>query len=316
MGGYNMNNCVMVCNKIKTLCNSQYDFFLKKSNVIGVGLGCKIINGCLTNQLCLTVYVTVKRPSNTISPNNFIPKLFCGIPTDVVESGYVSVGTFNCTCSNSPLHEKVRPCNGGFSIGVDGMPDCSIGCLVKDAADKFYILTCNHSVAKNSEHSIGVTPVVQPSPKYGGRVPRDTIATVSKFKKVTLTGDNYIDAVICETNFSMVSSGLYSLGKIKELEHPTIGKKVAKIGSGSGLTKGTIKSLATVMKINFLGKEVLFKDQIITDAITKPGDEGSILINRKTNAAIGLVMGQTGKVTVCNNIGTVLQLLNVSIVTN
>lgn len=312
-----MNTYCMIYNKIKNICDQQYDFFFQKANVVGVGLGYKIVNGCTTNRMCITVYVTQKLPLNSIGYNSIIPKYFCGISTDVIESGYVSVGNFNCVCSNSPLQHRIRPCNGGFSIGANGMPDCSLGCLVKDTSNNIYVLTCNHSIAKNNESSIGVTQITQPAPKYGGKIPRDTVATVSKFEKVNVTPGviNYIDAVICETNASMVVKGLYHYGYITGVEASTLGTKVAKVGAGTDVTTGKIISLDTIIKINFLGQEVLFKDQIITDTQSNSSDEGALLINKKNHAALGIIMGETEKITVCNKIKTVLQALNVDIVT-
>lgn len=53
-------NCKTLDEKIKYITQNEYNYFLNKSNVVGVGLGYKIKNGFNTFQKCLSVFVSNK----------------------------------------------------------------------------------------------------------------------------------------------------------------------------------------------------------------------------------------------------------------
>src|SRR3712207_7677928 len=50
--------------------NCDYNFFLQKSNVIGVGLGYKEKGGFRLPQKCINVFVSNKIPKNNLSPKD------------------------------------------------------------------------------------------------------------------------------------------------------------------------------------------------------------------------------------------------------
>lgn len=62
-------------------------FMLRNPNIVGVGRGNKIINGCMTNQPTLTFFVINKLASNSLNKSDIIPKFIRGVMTDVFESG-------------------------------------------------------------------------------------------------------------------------------------------------------------------------------------------------------------------------------------
>ena len=60
---------------------------LLNSNVVGVGIGTKIINGISTQRQCIKIYVRKKIPRNKLHKNELIPRKLNGIETDVEEIG-------------------------------------------------------------------------------------------------------------------------------------------------------------------------------------------------------------------------------------
>lgn len=54
-------------------------------NVLNVGIGHKWVNGVKTDQLCIKVYVSEKKPEAMLAPKDIIPKALLGIGIDVVE---------------------------------------------------------------------------------------------------------------------------------------------------------------------------------------------------------------------------------------
>src|SRR3712207_1020031 len=132
---------------ISNICNDEYEYFLNKANVVGVGCGYKVKNGFYTNQLCIQVFTRIKLPSKQLNSWDLIPNLYKGIPTDVIQTGVFT------SCS---LSRRIRPTLGGYVIGNDYIDEISgtLGCLVTDNTDLF-ILSNNHVIAMDNEAPLG-----------------------------------------------------------------------------------------------------------------------------------------------------------------
>jgi len=62
---------------------------LGKKNVVGVGVGKKIVGGKQTDQYCITVMVTEKVPIQALSTKDVIAREIEGVVTDVVQVGTI-----------------------------------------------------------------------------------------------------------------------------------------------------------------------------------------------------------------------------------
>src|SRR3712207_7221381 len=98
--------------------NCDYNFFLQKSNVIGVGLGYKEKGGFRLPQKCINVFVSNKIPKNNLSPKDIVPKFYKGIQTDVIMT---KISEF------LSLTNRVRPVAGGYIIGSTNLKFEEIG---------------------------------------------------------------------------------------------------------------------------------------------------------------------------------------------
>lgn len=300
-----MNSCFAMEKKIAHICYCEYKYFLDKTNVVGVAFGNKIKGGFYTCQKCITVFVNKKLSKNSICQKDIIPQTYNGIITDVVQIGMPEL------CS---LTKKIRPVKGGYSIGVDNLEAGTMGCLVADSK-KDYILTCNHVVAGNS-HSGLRKVVVQPAPKYGGKVPKDVVGMVSEFIPVDIEGEeNLEDAALVETDRSKASIDIAFKGAINGVDFVHLGQIVEKVGATTELTNGVVENINATLKINFLGKEVIFKNQIITTKMSNKGYSGSILLST-SKKALGLLMADTNNISIFNNINNILDTLEVYILRN
>ncbi|CAG7839125.1 hypothetical protein CLOHAE12215_00529 [Clostridium haemolyticum] len=306
-----MCNCSSLEEKILYISRCQYNYFLDKSNVVGVGLGYKIKNGFNTFKKCLSVFVTNKLPYYNIYCNDMIPSYYFGIPTDVVNTGVFHL---------QKLNKKIRPVFGGYDIGPALIRQGgTLGCVVTD--NKYsYMLTCNHIVTFEESLPLNYS-ITQPSYAYEGKSPEDNIATLSKFIPIkystnTEQGINYVDCAICKMiNDSEVSSKITFLGNIKGIAKPSLGLYVQKVGATSELTTGTITSIGTTIKFNGLQGESIFLNQITTSKMGAPGDSGSILLNRNKQA-IGMFMSGNSTRSTFNPIETVLNNINVKLITS
>jgi hypothetical protein len=60
---------------------------MRKTNVVGVGIGFRRRNGKLTDDAVIVVSVKQKLPASQIAPNDVIPRELDGVPVDVQAVG-------------------------------------------------------------------------------------------------------------------------------------------------------------------------------------------------------------------------------------
>jgi hypothetical protein len=72
--------------QVKRIKSKYEEELLGFENVVGVGIG-KLKT---TDEFCIKVYVTSKKPESQLEPDEIIPKCIEGIKTDVVETGTIS----------------------------------------------------------------------------------------------------------------------------------------------------------------------------------------------------------------------------------
>ncbi|KEI14937.1 trypsin-like serine protease [Clostridium novyi] len=299
---------------ISYICNCEYQYFLNKSNVVGIGCGYKIKNGFYTNQLCIKVFVAKKLPLNQLNTNDIIPSIYKGIPTDIKETGYFTAHS---------LTQKIRPTPGGYVISNEYNTNYSgtLGCLVTDNKDLF-VLSNNHVLAMLNQASIG-TKIIEPSREFGGDPKTDTIANLSKYIELKFIEDtsmsvNYTDCAIAKIiDKSLVSPEIALVGIPKGINSPKLNQRVKKVGAISELTTGVITSIHNTMTVNYqdIKKSAIFKEQIFTSFMAEHGDSGAILLDQNNNV-IGLLMSGSKNTSVFNPIDTVLKQLNVNLVTS
>ncbi|MCD3349455.1 serine protease [Clostridium botulinum D/C] len=312
----------MICNycidnMISYICYNEYNFFFSKGNVVGVGLGYKIKNGFHTREKCITVFVTRKLPPNDIPEQDLVPAIYRGIPTDIVQSGIMSIDSnilYNNFNLNNPLTKKIRPVLGGYSIGVATKKLAgTMGCLVTDNHDN-YMLSNNHILAGVNTIPLG-TAVVQPSIVDGGKSPKDIVGSLSVYIPLSFKDTNLVDCAIAKVlNKKNVSAKIALTKGPKGVITPKFGQSVKKVGRTTALTTGKIVGVKTTYKVEIEGIEMVFRNQIIADIVVEPGDSGSILLS-DNDYAIGLVMTGGGGKSIINTISDVLKSLNVLLVT-
>jgi hypothetical protein len=65
------------------------DKLLLFPNVVGVGIGTKIIKGAFTKRKCIKIYVQKKVLKSRLLKNELIPEEIGGIETDIEEIGRI-----------------------------------------------------------------------------------------------------------------------------------------------------------------------------------------------------------------------------------
>ncbi|KEH99930.1 hypothetical protein IRP63_15850 (plasmid) [Clostridium botulinum] len=296
------NSCTLE-EKILYISKCEYQYFLNKRNVVGVGFGNKIKNGFDTGEKCITVFVTHKLPANEIPMKDLIPAIYKNIQTDVIECGIITP---------SSLTNKIRPIPGGYAISTPTKLGGTLGCFATDESNT-YLLTCNHVIAINGDIRL-FTPILQPSFNFGGTAPKDAVANLSKYIKVNEGTENKVDCAIAQvTDLHNISKNIAIINKpLRGIVDAKIGMRVQKIGYITERTLGKITVIGSTFNLTMWGKSYKFVDQIWTTKMDDKGDSGSILIDQFMNA-VGLLMSSSTKGTQYNPIKNVLSSLNIEL---
>jgi hypothetical protein len=93
--------------------------------------------------------------------------------------------------------------------------------------------------------------------------------------------------------------------------------RVHKFGRTSSYTVGHITSIATDVTVGYESGNFTFEDQIIIvgdqGSFSAAGDSGSLILERQSNKAVGLLFAGSQTHTIANHIRDVLQALAVTL---
>lgn len=331
--------------RIARLLRQHEKKLLSLDNVVGVGMGYKIVRGKTTNKPAVMVLVKKKYPEEQLKSKHVVPKALNEVPTDVIEVGEIRL--------LSSRTEKARPARPGMSIGHFKVTAGTFGAVVKDEkTGEPLILSNNHVLANATDGRDGKSavgdPILQPGTYDGGSM-SDVIANLERFVPISKSGSedrcpiargieraanmvlkvvkpnyrlhlvktghsrNLIDAAVAKpVKSEYISQDIFDLGRIKGTVEPRIGMTVKKSGRTSGITESSVKALDVMLKV-MLGpsEEAAFYEQILTGPMAQPGDSGSIVVDENMNA-VGLLFAGSDQATIINPIANVMKLLKIT----
>jgi len=286
-------------------------------NVVGIGVGRKVTNGKVTSTVAIHVYVERKVPKKAVPKGDAIPSRINGVPTDVIETG-------RFFAQATPVAQtRLRPAKGGCSIGFQGdgfVMAGTFGCLVTDGESRF-ILSNNHVIANENALPLN-SPIFQPGLLDNGTVPADRIAKLARMVKIVpLPADNHVDAAIAVLDKVTLASPLIlpKVGKLKSTATvPAVERmKVHKHGRTTGYTQGQVMDVTADVNVQYDFGVARFVDQIIivgdSGSFSDSGDSGSLIVDRATRQATGLLFAGSSSHTIANPIDEVLSALGVTL---
>jgi hypothetical protein len=298
---------------------------LSLTNVVGIGYGLKEITGQMTDQEAIVVMVSKKVPVSKLDKHHVVPKLIEGIVSDVIEIGHVSARKVQADSQNMNSHtaeiddsreSRWRPAPGGVSIGHYKITAGTLCAVVYDkSSGKRLILSNNHVLANSTngkDHRARIgDAILQPGPVDGGTVEQDTIGKLYRFIPLNDKHSNLVDAAVAQPlNPNLVVPYILGIGTVKGTVLPELGMKVQKSGRTTGLTHSTIRAIHAIVNVDYNGKILKFKDQILTNSFDQGGDSGSLVLDEQ-NRAVGLLFAGSDEFTVLNPIDRVLDLLDI-----
>src|SRR5262249_39175562 len=161
-------------------------------NVVGAGIGEKLIDGMPTAQLPLKVPAREKLSPQECSATPPVPHSTGAAPRAGDAGGAVPAEMFTA---------RLRPAPGGVSIGnCQRVLAGTLGCLVR-RGNLLFILSNNHVMALVNTSPLN-TGIPQPGRLDGGVCPQDIIARLTQFVPINFApaANNLVDAAIARTS--------------------------------------------------------------------------------------------------------------------
>jgi hypothetical protein len=286
-------------------------------NIVGVGVGRRIVDGEKTNELCVRFYVERKLALDLIPPELRLPKEVAGYPTDVIQSGVFR--------ALQAKESKLRPAQPGCSVGVQFPATRSgvltagtLGAIVADKSGT-YILSNNHVLADENRLPLG-SPVFQPGLLDGGIPAVDRIAVLERFVRLDVGQPNRVDAAIARVTDPVLircdylpNVGALHSGNSVPADEDMLVEKVGR----SGYRQGRVFERSAEIRIQYDIGVIQFENQLFVEGVgatfSEEGDSGSLVVATETKRPVGLLCGGSGPLTVVNPIEDVLDALQVTI---
>jgi len=288
-------------------------------NVIGAAIGEKDSESEGTGATCVRVFVKKKLPKAELSKKHLIPATIEGLPVDVVQTG-----VFRARGIPPNPRQRHRPAFPGCSVGYDLEDGTAMagtfGALVKDMDGKIYILSNNHVLAAEDVLTAGAA-IFQPGLLDGGKPARDQIAKLTKAIKMKTSGVNSVDAAIAEVLSTVdVTAAIPTIGVPTGKREPVRSIIVHKFGRTTNYTTGYITDTDALVQVQFDKGTITFDEQIVIRSLNRrkfsdSGDSGSLIVEKPTGKAVGLLFAGGTGYTLANPIGAVLKALKVRLVT-
>ncbi len=320
------------------------ELLLAKANVVGLGTGFRRQGRHATEELCLVALVRRKVPRAGLKADDLVPPSVEGVPTDVVQ-----VGDLRAFAGAGTPTSRWRPAPGGVSIGHYQVSAGTLGGIVRDRSSGIPLILSNNHVLANSNAGQAADPILQPGAADGGRAGDDTLAFLERFVKLhfleepascaiaqgfarvgnavaRLIGShhrlevvqrddsavNVVDAALARpVDDSKVDPRILGIGPIEGARPAQLGMAVRKSGRSTGLTTGEVQVVDATVTIGYGDRRARFEGQILTGAMSAPGDSGSVLVAAEGPYAVGLLFAGSDQATIYNPMDEVLERLEV-----
>lgn len=238
----------------------------KIKGVFKVDIGYRWKDGKMTDEIAIRVHVRKKKPVKELDEGDIVPEELAGFPVDVIQS---EIG-LQRLIRHDPLMGGIETRNVNMScVGT-------LGAIVFDAVDFRPLALSNRHVYVDSRPGEAVGDQANQPGTYGGD---DSIGTVIRSNRT------YDCAVVSLNDRRGISTTIMDFpGGIKGVVYPYLGMLVVKSGRTTGTTHGMIEG---VSEKEFTIVPVPGQN----DEISSGGDSGSVWLEEKSHAAVGLHYG-------------------------
>ena len=254
-------------------------------------------------ERCIQVWVREKKHECDLPSHHILPREIDGCVVDIIEGEAILLGGRGVHMEKEPKVVKpLRPLDtlrGGDSIGVSTVGEAgTLGYFVRKGGD-LGVVTNAHVVHRQD------TTILSPSIVDKG-VGEDMIG-----KTQTVLYNEEVDGAFVKLRSTMDTYRLKDGTAVVGSEAARVKDRYKFFGRTSGLSEGVVSSLMWTGRVG----ERIYRNQILLSGIVQHGDSGSLLVNRDSNRAIGLVfatISANGR-GLANQIGPVLRDLDLTI---
>jgi hypothetical protein len=211
----------------------------------------------------------------------------------------------------------IRPALAGVSIGHYRGGAGTFGAVVYDRkTGEPLILSNNHVLANTSltdekRGEIGDS-IVQPA--VMDKKSKE-LGVLAKYVPLNpYPSPNVVDCALAKPLSEQdISPEILEIGTVAGVCEPVVGMEIKKSGRTTGYTTGKIRALNATINVSYgNGQTIKFEKQIVASPMSRPGDSGSLVLNRE-NKAVGLLFAGSDLSTIINPINYVLEMLGVRI---
>ncbi len=288
------------------------------SNVVGVGIGEKEVDGHPTGQLAVKVFVKEKLREADVAAEALVPESLGGVATDVEATGEIHANMFTARYRPAPCGTSIGNCN----VVMAG----TLGCLVSRNS-QLYILSNNHVMAMVNQGPLNVG-IPQPGRLDGGVCSNDIIARLTQWIPILFGGaDNLVDAAIARTSPLLVDRRMIRPFGLRQRlvapeANPILNMRVQKSGRTTQYRRGYIDAVNVTINVSYAPMAGVarfvkqFRVRGSGGIFSDRGDSGSLVTTYPGNNPVGLLFAGNAAsgVTFCNPIRTVMSLFGTRIV--
>jgi len=118
---------------------------------------------------------------------------------------------------------------------------------------------------------------------------------------------NIVDCAVAKpVNPDLIGEQIIDLGDISGVGQAREGMWVQKSGRTSGVTSGEVTAMGVTLQVDLSDEETgWFSDQVVSDVMCKPGDSGSLILDKENNA-VGLLFAGSDSHCIFNRIQNVM----------
>jgi hypothetical protein len=283
-------------------------------NIVGVGISEKTTGRDVkTGELSVCFYVEKKIPRSKMRAGKFVPPVMSAPNGTAVFTDVKAIGRVR-----PEANKKVSPVQSGFSVGHVDVSAGTVGAIVKKG-NKLYILSNSHVLADAGLGKVK-DKVLYPGVHDGGKRTKHLVGTLAKFVKFKVGGQfvNRVDCAICEIDAARLEDLDLSIFGVKGLPKTVKAKRdmvVMKRGRTTDETEGTVEDVNFRVVVDYPGVgEVGFLEQVLCSRYSKPGDSGSIVVDKASRSIVGLHFAGANGGSVFNPIADVVKALRFTFV--
>jgi hypothetical protein len=268
--------------------NRVRDIF-EDRNIVAVGISEKVTDKGLTGVLSLCFYVEKKVSKRLIRAGNLVPAVMASSDGTAVFTDVKPIGRVR---PDFPVKRKASPVQSGFSVGHVDATAGTIGAIVRKGK-KFFVLSNSHVLAGAGLARLNDS-ILYPGPRDGGKLAKNIVGTLARFARFKVGGQfvNHVDAALCAIDAERLDDldlSIHGLTGLPTTIKAKRGMVVMKRGRTTGETEGVVEDVNFRVVIDYPGVgPVGFHDQVLCSRYSKPGDSGSIVVDKASRRVVGL----------------------------